>query len=154
MHLDRDVVPESFVYRESDWCSACVKSTTEPSFVAAAESCEPTTSAGSIWTCDTDTTSDGAPAGWMSMREPNVRPSITTSSIARTVPSTGAYTSVPAGAPISNEDVDGPCPPGSWYQRGEPVDEPKIAWTTRFSTPSFACVPSGDSASAPEVPPW
>src|SRR5689334_13499445 len=90
----------------------------------------------------------------MSMREPNARPSITVSSIASTVPSTGEYTSVPAGAPTSSDDVDGPCPPGSWYQRGDPVDEPKIACTTRFRTPSFAWVPSGESASAPAAPPW
>jgi len=88
------------------------------------------------------------------MRDPNVLPSTTTSSIASTVPSTGAYTSVPTGAPTSMDDVDGPWPPGSWYQRGEPVELPKIACTTRFRTPSFACVPSGESASAPAEPPW
>src|SRR5262249_42902064 len=102
----------------------------------------------------TETTSDGAPVGWMSMREPNVRPSITTSSIASTVPSTGEYTSVPAGAPTSSDELDGPCPPGSWYQRGDPPEEPKPARPPRSSPPRLPCLPSGDRASAPAAPPW
>jgi hypothetical protein len=57
--------------------------------VPAAVSGDPITSAASTLTCETETTSDGEPAGWMSMREPSVRPSITTSSIATTMPSTG-----------------------------------------------------------------
>ena len=51
---------------------------------------EPTTSAGSTRTCETHTTSEGAPDGWISIRDPYVRPFTTTSSIAITVPSTGA----------------------------------------------------------------
>ena len=58
------------MYRASAWRSACVKSTTEPSFEPADVTDEPTTSDGSTLTCETETTSDGAPVGWMSIREP------------------------------------------------------------------------------------
>jgi hypothetical protein len=74
--------------------------------------------------------------------------------IASTVPSTGAYTSVPAGAPTASDDVDGPCPPGSWYQRGDPVEDPKIACTTRFSLPRLPASRAARAQSAPTAPPW
>src|SRR5947209_738999 len=41
-----------------------------------------------------------------------------TSPIETIVPSTGEYTSVPAAAPTSIDEVAGPWPPGRWYQRG------------------------------------
>ena len=55
------------MYRASDCRSAPEKSTIEPSFEPPAVSGEPTTSDGSTVTCDTATTSDGAPVGWMSI---------------------------------------------------------------------------------------
>ena len=57
----------------------------------------PTTSDGSARTREIETTSDGAPAGWMSIRWSNGLPSSTSCSIPTTVPSTGEYASVPGG---------------------------------------------------------
>ena len=95
-----------------------------------------------------------APVGWTSMREPRMRSFSTTSSIATTVPSTGAYTSVPAGAPTSSDEVAGPWPPGSWYQRRVPEAPPKMRCARRRSSPWFAWVPSGSTPSALALPPW
>ena len=47
------------------------------------------TSEGSARRCEIETTIDGAPEGWMSMRDPYARPFSTTSSRPTTVPSTG-----------------------------------------------------------------
>ena len=38
--------------------------------------------------------------------------------------------------------------------RGLPEEPPKILRTSRLIRPSFACVPTGPSASAPSEPPW
>ena len=60
---------------------------------------------------------------------------------------------MPGAAPTSSADVDGPWPPASRYQRGEPLPLPRILCTSRFSSPSFACVPIGESAIEPSSDP-
>ncbi len=74
---------------------------------------EPTVSAGSGRSVSV-TTSEGAPEGWMSIRVPKGFPFTTKGVMPTIVPSTGAYTSVPGGAPTSSAAVDGPLPPESW----------------------------------------
>src|SRR5689334_1101629 len=123
--------PESFVYRASDCFSALEKSTIDPTFEPPAVKGEPTTSDGSTRTCEIDTISDGVPAGCTSIVDPYKRPFSTTLLIESTLPSTGEYTSVPAAAPTCSDEVDGPCPPGSWYQPGPADEPPNTAWTTR-----------------------
>jgi hypothetical protein len=60
---------------------------------------------------------------------------------------------VPGAAPTSSADVEGPWPPASKYQRVDPLPLPRIVWTSRFSNPSFACVPTGESAIEPSSEP-
>ena len=57
-------------------------------------------------------------------------------------------------APMSIDEVAGPSPPGSWYQRGRPLELPKTARARRLSSPWFAWVPTGERASEPSLPPW
>src|SRR5205085_7493565 len=66
--------PESRVYRASASRSTCEKSITVPIFEVAATTAEPTVSDGSARMCVSDTTSEGAFVGWMSIRTPNLRP--------------------------------------------------------------------------------
>src|SRR5262249_30333794 len=104
-------LPASCVNRASACFSTCERSITRPIFVFDAATVEPTVSAGSGVSCVNDTTSDGAADGWMSICEPYTRPLRTKSVTPVTVPSTGAYTSVPGAAPTSRTSVS---PPLSW----------------------------------------
>ena len=70
-------------------------STTVPRRVAPLTTFEPSLSDGSARSCVSDTTSDGALCGWMSMRVPNLCPPTMYGVMPTTVPSTGAYTFVP-----------------------------------------------------------
>ena len=154
MNLDDDVVP-GVVRVARERLSLGVREVDDRAELrAGAVTGEPTTSDGSTRTCETETTSDGATVGWMSMRDPYVRPFSETSSIATIVPSTGEYTSVPGGSADVDRRRAGPAPPGSWYQRGRPTSRRSPSARARFSKPWFACVPTGASASAPSVPPW
>ena len=56
---------------------------------------------------------------------------------------------VPGAAPTSRPLVCGPWPPPIWYQAGPWPPPPKSLWPSRASSPSFACRPTGSSASAP-----
>ena len=62
------------MYRASDWRSACEKSTMLPSFDDAAVSGEPTTSDGSIRTCETDTIATGLWVALLDVSAPGMPP--------------------------------------------------------------------------------
>src|SRR4029079_17013672 len=68
-------LPASCVYFESACFSTPDRSRTRPTLVLDAAIVEPTVRAGSGLRCVSETTSDGAAEGWMSMREPYGRPS-------------------------------------------------------------------------------
>ena len=78
---------------------------------------EPTVSAGSGSRLLTETTSDGAPTGWMSTRDAVAAARRRRSRvIPTTVPSTGEYTSVPGRGADVERRRGGAVPPPSWYQ--------------------------------------
>src|SRR5690242_13305534 len=81
-----------------------------------------------------ETISDGALCGSMSICDPKRCPATTNGVTPTTVPSTGEKTLVPGGAPTSSADV---APPSSWYQVGCPPPPPKILWKKAWIVPSF-----------------
>ena len=115
----------------------------------------PTDSDSSAETCVSETTTDGARAGWMSIRSPyggrratyGVTP--TTRAVDRRVDG-GAR----RARRRRRRSCAGPAPPPIWYQAGPWPPPPKSLWPSRASSPSFAWRPTGSSASAPSPAPW
>ena len=77
------------VTRASAWRSTWAKSMIVPTLEVVAPTVEPTVRFGSGRTCVSETTSEGLPLGWMSIRAPMCFPASTYGVIPTTVPSTG-----------------------------------------------------------------
>ena len=147
MHLDRDVVPGVVRVARSDWCSACVKSTTEPSFVAAAESCEPTTSAG-IDLDVRDRHDERRRAGRLDVDARPERAPVDHDLVDREHGAVDGRVHVGAGG---SADVDAttstvPARRAAGTSGASRSTSRRSRGRRACSTPSFACVPSGESA--------